>query len=211
MSSVEQKNSETASATPDKTVPPPPTRGRARAFAIFFAVLLVLGIAGFFFWLHSSKFETTDDAQVDAHLNAISSRVEGTVIRVYVEDNQAVKANDPLVDLDPSDFQVALHQAEAQLAQARTMIFAQQPNIPITQVQNTTNISGSEAELANSQASLATAERDVELAKARLAEAQANNEKAQPSPPPPKRRPPPSRPPRPPLSPTCKWSIRSAL
>jgi membrane fusion protein (multidrug efflux system) len=59
------------------------------------------------------------------------------------------------------------------------MVFAQQPNIPITEVQNVTNISGSEADLANAEAALATAERDVETAKAKLAEAQANNEKAQ--------------------------------
>jgi membrane fusion protein (multidrug efflux system) len=51
--------------------------------------------------------------------------------------------------------------------------------VPITEVQNSTNISGSEADLANAQAALATAERDVETAKAKLAEAQANNEKAQ--------------------------------
>ena len=59
------------------------------------------------------------------------------------------------------------------------MIFAQQPNVPITQVQNTTNISGGEADLENAQAALATASRDVDSAKAKLAQAEANNEKAQ--------------------------------
>jgi membrane fusion protein (multidrug efflux system) len=59
------------------------------------------------------------------------------------------------------------------------MVSAQQPNIPITLVDNSSNISGSEADLENSQAALAAAERDVETAKAHLLEAQANNEKAQ--------------------------------
>ncbi len=162
-----------------EVVTPPATKGRAKAFAIFFVALAVIAIAGTLYWIHISKFESTDDAEVDGHLNAISSRVEGTVQRVYVDDNQLVKANDPLVDLDPRDFQVALDVAEAQLAQARTMVFEQQPNVPITQVQNSTNISGAEADLANAQAALATAERDVETAKAELAEAQANNDKAQ--------------------------------
>jgi membrane fusion protein (multidrug efflux system) len=181
MSSTLQKDSETPAGTPGITGAPPPsaTKGRAKAFIIFFIVLAIAAIAGTFYWLHERQFETTDDAQVDGHLNPISSRVEGTVARVYVDDNQAVKANDPLVDLDPRDYQVALDQAEAQLAQARTMIFAQQPNIPITQVQNSTNISGSEADMENAQAALATAERDVETARAKLMEAQANNEKAQ--------------------------------
>jgi membrane fusion protein (multidrug efflux system) len=189
MSSLLQKDSETQSGggagkteaanTTATAAPPPATRGRAKAFAIFFVVLAVAAIAGTLYWLHVRQFETTDDAEVDGHLNAISSRVEGTVAHVYVDDNQAVKANDPLVDLDPRDYQVALDAAEAQLSQARTMVSAQQPNIPITQVQNVTNISGGEADLANAQAALATAERDVETARAKLLEAQANNEKAQ--------------------------------
>jgi len=183
MSSVLQKDSD-AQSTPEagktaSVAPPSATRGRAKAFIIFFIVLAVLAIGGTLYWLHARQFETTDDAEVDAHLNAISSRVDGTVAKVYVEDNQVVKAGDSLVDLDPRDYQVALDQVEAQLAQARTMIFAQTPNVPITQVQNSTNISGGEAELANSQAALATAERDVESAEAHLSEAQANNEKAQ--------------------------------
>jgi membrane fusion protein (multidrug efflux system) len=182
MSSLVEKDPETQSgrgAVKTDVAPPSATRGRAKAFTIFFIVLAIAAIAGTLYWMHVRQFETTDDAQVDGHLNAISSRVEGTIARVYVEDNQAVKANDPLVDLDPRDYQVALDQAAAQLAQARTMIFAQQPNVPITQVQNVTNISGAEADLANAQAALATAERDVETAKAELLEAQANNEKAQ--------------------------------
>jgi membrane fusion protein (multidrug efflux system) len=180
--SVLQKDPETqagAGAAKPETQAPPAKSGRAKAFTIFFVVLAVLAIAGTLYWLHVSQFETTDDAEVDAHLNQISSRVEGTVIRVYVDDNQLVKAGDPLADLDPRDYQVALDEAEAQLAQARSMVFAQQPNVPITQVQNVTNISGGEADLANAQAALATAERDVETARAKLAEAQANNEKAQ--------------------------------
>lgn len=176
MSSTLQKDPDTKLDAP---IPPSATRGRAKAFTIFFIVLAVAAIAGTLYWLHERQFETTDDAEVDGHLNAISSRVEGTISHVYVDDNQTVKANDPLVDLDPRDYQVALDSAEAQLAQARTMVSAQQPNVPITQVQNSTNISGSEADMANAQAALATAERDVETARARLQEAQANNEKAQ--------------------------------
>jgi membrane fusion protein (multidrug efflux system) len=191
MSSLLQKDPETqgggSGATPDaaasttapSTPPPSATKGRGKAFVIFFVILAVLGVAGTFYWMHERQFESTDDAQVDGHLNAISSRVEGSVIKVYVDDNQVVKAGDPLVDLDPRDYQVAVDQAEAQLAQAQSTVTAQQPNVPITQVQNSTNISGGEADLVNAQAALSTAEHDVDTAKARLEEAQANNEKAQ--------------------------------
>lgn len=163
----------------DKPGKAPVTRGRRRAFLIFFSILLVIAAAGFLYWLHARQFEETDDAQVDAHLAPVSSRVDGTIIRVYVDDNQMVQVGDPLVDLDPRDAQVALDQALAQLAQARSLLIAQQPNVPITQVENTTNISTAEAGVANARAGLAAAERDRDSSAAKLIESQANNAKAQ--------------------------------
>src|SRR5215471_6124006 len=112
--------------------PPPRTAGRRRAFLIFFLVLALVGAGVFFYWLHASQFESTDDAYVQMHLDPVSSRVDGTIAKVYVEDNQFVHAGDPLVDLDPRDFQVVLDQANAALNQARSQVSAQQPNVPIT-------------------------------------------------------------------------------
>jgi membrane fusion protein (multidrug efflux system) len=157
---------------------PPPTRGRGRAFFIFFLFLFIAAGAGVYYWLQSRQFESTDDAEVEAHLSAISSRVDGAIVRVYVDDNQIVKAGDPLVDLDPRDFQVAIDQASAQVAQARSQVTAQQPNVPITQIESSTNIAGAEADVATAEAAVGVAERDRESALARLAEAQANAAKA---------------------------------
>lgn len=173
-----------ATQTPAQPQTPPPSQtpaksGRGRAFLIFFAVLLVLAVAGVFYWLHSRQFESTDDAQVDAHLNSVTSRVDGMITKVYVDDNQPVKAGDPLVDLDPRDFEVALDQAKSALLQARTMVIAQEPNIPITQTENATSLSTGEAEVANAGAALSAAESDRQTAAARLAEAEANNARAQ--------------------------------
>lgn len=178
------QNLETAGAQPAAPQQPAPTpaarpRGRRRAFLIFFAVLLVAGAAAVVYWLHTRDFESTDDAQVEMHLDPISSRVEGTIFKVYVENNQLVHAGDPLVDFDPRDFQVALDQSQAALAQARSQVTAQQPNVPITQVENTANISTSEASVTTAQAAVAAAEHDRDAAAARLAEAEANNSKAQ--------------------------------
>jgi membrane fusion protein (multidrug efflux system) len=178
------QNLETASrqpAAPQQPAPSPaaPPRGRRRAFVIFFAVLLVAAVAAVVYWLHTRDFESTDDAQVEMHLDPISSRVEGTILKVYVENNQLVHAGDPLVDFDPRDFQVALDQTQAALGQARSQVTAQQPNVPITQVENTANISTSEASVTTAEAAVASAEHDRDAAAARLAEAEANNSKAQ--------------------------------
>jgi membrane fusion protein (multidrug efflux system) len=165
----------------NETAAAPPTQAkrRGKAFLIFFIVLLALGVAGFLYWLHQRHFESTDDAQVDAHLNPISARIDGTIIGVYTDANRTVKVGDPLVDFDPSDYKVALQQAMAQLDQARSMVIAQQPNVPITQVENTTNISSGEAEVANAQAALGAAQRDREADAAKLDESEANNARAQ--------------------------------
>lgn len=154
-------------------------RGRGRAFTIFFLVLLAALLAGGYFWIQSQKFETTDDAQVDTHLSVISARVDGSITRVYVDENQMVKAGEPLVDLDPRDYQVSLDQTRAQLAQAKSMVTAQRPNVPIAQVESTANISGSEADVINAEAAIAAAERDRDAAAAKLTESEANSARAQ--------------------------------
>jgi len=173
---TQARNADAAAPKPNATSN---TAGRRRAFTIFFVVLLVAGIAGLFYWFHSSQFESTDDAQVDAHLNPVTSRVEGTITAVHVDDNQFVQAGAPLVDLDSRDLQVSLDQALAQLSQAESMVIAERPNLPITEVTNLTSISGSEAEVATSKAALAVAERDREASAAKLSEAEANNARAQ--------------------------------
>jgi membrane fusion protein, multidrug efflux system len=162
----------------DNQPKPPVTRGRSRAFTIFFLILLIAGAAGGYYWWNSRQFESTDDAEVEAHLNSISSRVDGTITAIYTDNNHFVKQGDPLVDLDPRDFQVALDQARAQVTQASSQVTALRPNIPITQVETTTNITGAEADVANAVAAVGVAERDRESAVARLAEAQANASKA---------------------------------
>lgn len=153
--------------------------GRKRAFLIFFFVLAILAVAGVIYWQYARQFEDTDDAFIEMHINPVSSRVDGVISKVYVDNNQTVKAGDPLVDLDPRDYQIAVDKAQAALAQARSQVTAQQPNIPITQVENSTNISTGEASVANARAVLAASEHDRDSAAAKLAAAEADNSKAQ--------------------------------
>ena len=130
-------------------------------------------------WLYSRTYESTDDAQADAHLNPISARVEGTVKAVYVEDNQAVRAGQPLVDLDTSDLEVKLAQAQADYDQAVAQLNAESPNVPITQTSNSNDITSQQEEVRNADASLSSAVSDYESSVAKLRQAEANNEKSQ--------------------------------
>jgi membrane fusion protein (multidrug efflux system) len=158
---------------------PPTSNGRRRAFTIFFIVLAVIGLGAFLLWLHNRQFESTDDAFVEMHLGPVSPRIDGTIVKVYVENNQFVRAGDPLVDLDPRENQVALELALAGLSQARSQVLAQQPNIPITRVESGVSVSTAEAGVTGARAALGAAEHDRDSAVAKLAEAEANNARAQ--------------------------------
>jgi len=66
-------------------------------------------------WNYLQSYESTDDAQIDGHIDPLSSRINGTVIRVRPENNDRVKAGELLVEIDPRDYEVAVAQAKARL------------------------------------------------------------------------------------------------
>ena len=90
------------------------------------AVVIVAIIAGIMpalrYYNYFSTHISTDDAYVDGTVALVSTRVAGTVSAVYVEDNWTVKRGDLLVTLDPSEFQIRVSQAEAQLARAKQTV-----------------------------------------------------------------------------------------
>jgi membrane fusion protein (multidrug efflux system) len=130
-------------------------------------------------WIESDKYENTDDAQVEAHLNAIGSRIAGTVTAVYVEENQFVKAGQPIAELDPRDYRIALDQAFSEKLQSEAQVRAIHPNVLITETSNRASVSSTEADLANSQAAVVAAEREYDAAEADLRQGEANVAKAQ--------------------------------
>jgi len=145
-------------------------RPYARWVLALAALVIVAGVV--FVWHYYSVRESTDDAQIDGHIDPLSSRVSGTVLRVLHDDNEVVSAGELLVELDPKDYQVALQRAQAELADAQANATAAQTGIPLT----TTTSSN---QLAAADAGVIAAEREVEAANARVAEAQANYEKVE--------------------------------
>ena len=73
---------------------------------------------GVYYWLYLSHYESTDNAYVQGNVVQVTPQVAGTVIAINADDTDFVKAGQSLVRLDPADAQVALEQAEAQLAQS---------------------------------------------------------------------------------------------
>ena len=142
---------------------------------ILLIVAGALAVGGFFLYGYLDSYESTDDAEVDGHIDSVSSRISGTVTNVYVEDNRTVKAGEVLVSLDPRDYQVSREQAEATLAQSQAQLTAQNPNVPITATQNTTTASTTRLDVTSALATVAASEADYATALANVRQAQANH------------------------------------
>jgi membrane fusion protein (multidrug efflux system) len=153
-----------------------PKTGRRVLLAIVVIVLVAVAVA---IWWHSTFSEDTDDAQVNGHLIQVSSRINGQVLKVDVDENQVVKAGDTIAELDPRDYQVAVENAEAALASAQANAAAANVAVPLTAVNTGSNLRSADADVSGTQAGVAQAERQLEAAHARVAQAQANSTKAQ--------------------------------
>ncbi len=157
---------------------------RFRSRSPLFRLLLIAGIvallvAGVFLWRYFNSYEDTDDAQIDGHLNSISARVSGHVLKLLVDDNQYVPAGAPLVEIDPKDYQVIVDRAKADYADSQATADAARVNIPITSVNTSSQLSAADADVENAQAGIAAAHQQYAAAVAQLAEAEANNVRAQ--------------------------------
>jgi membrane fusion protein (multidrug efflux system) len=146
--------------------------------AILIAVVVLL-VVGFFVYRYVTSYESTDDAEVDGHINSISARISGHVVKLNVQDNQYVQAGTVLVEIDPADYQVASERAKADFDDAQAAAAAAGVNVPITSVNTTSQVSATEADVAGARAGIAAARQQFEAAKAQLAQAVANDVKAQ--------------------------------
>lgn len=129
--------------------------------------ILLLFAAGM--WFYSRNRVSTDDAQVDGHLVPVSCRVYGTVEKVLVEDNQEVKAGDPLVAIDPRDIQARLDQTRGSLAQARAQLEGARADLERSRVAyqqaNSSDLETAKANIDSKKASLDKAKTDLQRMK----------------------------------------------
>lgn len=124
----------------------------------FIIVLILLVGGGTWFGLtkyfHGLHHEETDDAQIEANISPVISKISGYVLEVKVKDNQYVNMGDTLMILDPRDLTVVLHQAEAALATAKSNLNASQASS-----------AAASKNITSTQAAVATANAQIEVAK----------------------------------------------
>lgn len=150
---------------------------KVRRLLITGGAVVLASVIGLFLYYYNR--ESTDDAQVDGHITPIASKIYGRVDKVFVDDNQAVKAGQPLVRIDPRDYQAAVDQAKAALALAESEARSAGVDVPRTQENVASGNSSADAQLLGAQADLARAQVTYDQAKtADLAWAQANVDKS---------------------------------
>jgi membrane fusion protein, multidrug efflux system len=159
--------------------PAPEVQPRSNRRFIVIGVVLLLVLGAVFFYWRSTFTEDTDDAQVDGNLYQVSSRIAGHVVKVYVEDNQQVQQGQLLVEIDPTDYQVALQQAEADLASATAQALQATTNVPITRTSVGTTVTTSASDVNATRDLVAQSEKQVEAARAKVDQQRANAQRAQ--------------------------------
>jgi membrane fusion protein, multidrug efflux system len=152
---------------------------KQRKFMVIAAITAVVLVGGFFLWRYLSSYESTDDAQADVHLYPVSARISGYVIKVNVDDNQWVEKGTVLVEIDPTDYEVAVAQAKANLASAEATAQSLNITVPITSISTSSQLKFTASDIENTKAGVIAAERQLTAAHAQLEQAEANDVKAQ--------------------------------
>jgi membrane fusion protein (multidrug efflux system) len=191
MTMAEENPSRSVSAAGNESATHPPSstgtkdasrstpRPNRRKKLVFLIVVLVLVVGGVFLWRYLSTYESTDDAQADVHLYPVSARISGYVVKVNVGDNQWVQQGTVLVEIDPTDYQVAVAQAEANLANAEATAKSLDITVPITSVSTSSTLRFTASDIENGKAGIIAAEKQLTAAHAQLAQAEANDVRAQ--------------------------------
>ena len=165
---------------------PRSTSKRRLLFGVIGIVLLLGTVTGVRYWLHARLYESTDDAFIEGHATQVSPKVSGYVQKIYITDNQQVKAGELLVEIDPRDYEARLAQARAALAAATARTKAARAGLALTRVtagagveQASSGVEAARSGVEQARAAAAAAQGRVNQLSAAVDTAQANVAQAQ--------------------------------
>jgi membrane fusion protein (multidrug efflux system) len=139
---------------------------RPTVFIVGGIVLALVAVGGFYYWLSTRNLEDTDDAYTDGRAITIAPQVSGAVVALDVTDNQFVRQGQPLIHIDPRQYQIDKEQAEGALATAKAQYQGQQYGLAVAQKNFPAQLQQAKAQLENAQANRAKAQADYDRQKA---------------------------------------------
>ena len=149
-----------------------------RLYLILGGAVLVLLIGYGIYAFLSAGSEATDNAQIAADIVPVAARVAGQVTAVYIAENQPVRAGQPIADLDPSDAQVKLAQAEGDLQTAQAQAADADARTAVTSATARGALTSAQGALQSSRENVDTSAAAISEARAAVSRASANAEKA---------------------------------
>jgi membrane fusion protein (multidrug efflux system) len=157
-----------------------PRKRRFLRWLFLFAAAAIVA-AGTAWWLQSLDYESTDDAQIEGHLDSVSSRISGTVtfINPQVENNRFVEAGTLLLELDPRDYEAELEHAKANLDTRNAEAHSAQVTVPIVDASAFSQLHAAEAQKEEAASQVSAAEADLSVAQHRLQQDQAVSARAE--------------------------------
>lgn len=162
------------SVTPIVAEAAAPKRRRA-PFVLGGLVLVAVGVALYVYFSRLGK-ESTDDAQVEAHVANVAARITGQVKRVPVADNQQVKVGDVLVELDDRDQQVRLVAARADLAATQAQLRTAQTQLSLTEKTAKANLAVAKGGVEQAAAMTGTTQAQIDQSRADVSAAQSHKQ-----------------------------------
>jgi membrane fusion protein (multidrug efflux system) len=123
-------------------------------------VLIVLVGGGLMYWYATKGLEDTDDAYTDGRAVPIAPHVNGYVVSLDVNDNQFIHKGDPIIHIDPRDYQAALENAQGQLGAAEGQLEAAQRGYEVAKVNFPARLQAAQAQVLSAQAALFKAQAD---------------------------------------------------
>lgn len=157
----------------EASVKPPQRRGKRAYLILAMVSVIVAGLwVGHRLWTRGKQ--STDDAQIEADVTPIASRVAGTIAATKVHDNQAVKKGDVLFEIDPANLDVEVARTEAELEAARAQLSAADAQVAIVQSSSKGGLSSAQAALSGASASARGAADTIRAAEASVARARAD-------------------------------------
>ena len=142
-----------------------------KTLVLIVILLIVASGLGYYWW--SRGRVTTDDAYVDGHVYSITPRIAGYVAKVFVTDNQKVRKGEPLLSLDTTEYEVALAEARASLAEAESTLTSLELGVPLEMSQTTQRVRGAQAQLESLRKTLDRILKDEEASAQDLKRAEA--------------------------------------
>lgn len=165
----------------------PPRNNSGLKVVVFLMVLAIAAGVGTWVYFHYRDRVSSDDAEVDGHISAVSAKISGNVVDVLVLDNQPVKAGQVLVRIDPRDYQAKVDLAKAALERAESQVRSAQLVVPWTSETTQSGSAAADAQLAGARADVERARiayeqasgADMAFAEANVRSKQASQERAQ--------------------------------